>query len=219
MIKNILICGAGMMGKNIAFVFAGDPDYSVVLYDLYETDVPGGIRSNTKQLVEKEVMTEADVEERLGRISFTTDLDSDGIRNADFVIEAVFEEDPEAYNRFALVERDNGDGTTTVSLRVSGTVKLAGVIGRLSCEATSVVPETILTAAGGEADAMTRVYVTSDGEIRFIWTAAENATEEFTVFTLTYKAGVEAPDFTLEIEEARTIDERGEIVSAAYTLD
>ena len=104
MIKNILICGAGMMGKNIAFVFAGNPDYSVVLYDLYETDVAGGIRANTKQLVEKEVMTEADVEERLGRISFTTDLDSDGVRNADFVIEAVFEDMAIKQETFAKLE-------------------------------------------------------------------------------------------------------------------
>ena len=122
-------------------------------------------------------------------------------------------------NLFTLDRVDDPDGTTTITLRVSGNVRIAGFVGRLSCEATSVAPETVLTADDGEADAMTRVYVTSDGEIRFIWTAAENATEEFTVFTLTYKAGVEAPDFTLEIEEARVINEQDEIVSAAYTLD
>ena len=43
-IKNILIAGGGMMGKNIAFVFTSNPDYQISVYDLYPTDVPGGIR-------------------------------------------------------------------------------------------------------------------------------------------------------------------------------
>ena len=38
-IKYILICGAGLMGKNIAFVMASNPTYEVGVYDLYETDV------------------------------------------------------------------------------------------------------------------------------------------------------------------------------------
>lgn len=122
-------------------------------------------------------------------------------------------------NLFTLDRTDNPDGTTTLSLRVSGNVRIAGLIGRLSTEATSLTPEAILAANSEEADVVARVYVTSDGEIRFIWTAAENATEDFTVFTLTYKAGVEAPDFTLEIEEARVINEQDEIVDAAYTFD
>ena len=41
-IKEILICGGGMMGKNIAFVMASNPEYQVTVYDLYETDVAGG---------------------------------------------------------------------------------------------------------------------------------------------------------------------------------
>ena len=48
-IKYILICGAGLMGKNIAFVMASNPTYEVGVYDLYETDVAAGIRTNTKQ--------------------------------------------------------------------------------------------------------------------------------------------------------------------------
>ena len=37
-IKNILICGAGMMGKNIGYVFASNPSFQVGMYDLYPTD-------------------------------------------------------------------------------------------------------------------------------------------------------------------------------------
>ncbi len=103
-IKNILICGAGMMGKNIAFVMASNPDFQVALYDLYETDVEAGIRTNTKQLVEKAVITEEQLAERLSRISFTTDIDSELVSSADFVIEAVFEDMKIKQETFAKLE-------------------------------------------------------------------------------------------------------------------
>jgi len=93
-----------MMGKNIAFVFSSNPDYQIVLYDLYETDVNGGIRTNTQQLVDKGVLTTDEIEDRLKRISFTTDIDSDGIKNADFVIEAVFEDMKIKQETFAKLE-------------------------------------------------------------------------------------------------------------------
>lgn len=60
-IKHILICGAGMMGKNIGYVFASNPDFQVGLYDLYPTDVEAGIRTNTKQLLDKGVITEQEL--------------------------------------------------------------------------------------------------------------------------------------------------------------
>ena len=74
-IKHILICGAGMMGKNIAFVMSSNPAYEVGVYDLYPTDVEAGIRTNTKQLVDKGILTEEELAERLSRISFTTDIE------------------------------------------------------------------------------------------------------------------------------------------------
>ena len=91
-IKNILICGGGLMGKNIAFVMTANPNYKVVVYDLYETDVEAGIRTSTKQLVDGGYLTEAELAERLSRISFTTDMDNPAIADCDFVIEAVFED-------------------------------------------------------------------------------------------------------------------------------
>ena len=103
-IKNILICGGGMMGKNIALVFASKPAYQIGIYDLYQTDVYGGIRTNTKQLVEHGVMTAAGVEDRLSRISFTTDLDSEIVTKADLVIEAVFEDMDIKRETFAKLE-------------------------------------------------------------------------------------------------------------------
>ena len=103
-IKNILIAGGGMMGKNIAFVFTSNPDYQISVYDLYPTDVPGGIRKNCAQLIEKGVLTEAELEKRLARIDFTTDIDSELIRKADLVIEAVFEDMQIKRETFAKLE-------------------------------------------------------------------------------------------------------------------
>ena len=103
-IKNILIAGGGMMGKNIAYVFASEPSYRVAVYDIYPTDVFGGIRKNCAQLLEKGVITEAELEDRLSRISFTTDLDSDLISGADFVVEAVFEDMGVKRDTFAKLE-------------------------------------------------------------------------------------------------------------------
>lgn len=103
-IKNILICGGGMMGKNIAYVMASNPAYQVAVYDLYETDVEAGIRTNTKQLLDKGVITEEELAERLSRISFTTDIDSELVSSADFVIEAVFEDMNIKQETFAKLE-------------------------------------------------------------------------------------------------------------------
>ncbi len=103
-IKQILICGAGMMGKNIGFVFASNPEFQVGLYDLYPTDVEAGIRTNTKQLVEKGVLSEEELAARLSRISFTTDMDSEIVKNADLVIEAVFEDMKIKRETFAKLE-------------------------------------------------------------------------------------------------------------------
>ena len=103
-IKQILIAGGGMMGKNIAFVMTADPAFQVTVYDLYPTDVEGGIRNNTRQLVEKGVLDGAELEERLSRIRFTTDIDSPLLKRADLVIEAVFEDLAVKQETFAKLE-------------------------------------------------------------------------------------------------------------------
>ena len=103
-IRSILIAGGGMMGKNIAFVFTSNPAYQISVYDLYPTDVPGGIRKNCAQLIEKGGLTEAELDARLARIDFTTDIDSELIKKADLVIEAVFEDMQIKRETFAKLE-------------------------------------------------------------------------------------------------------------------
>lgn len=104
-IKYILICGAGMMGKNIAFVLSSNPAFQIGVYDLYETDVPSGILRNTKPLIDKGVLTTEEVTARLSRISFTTDMDSGLVSRADLVIEAVFEDMNIKRETFAKLEK------------------------------------------------------------------------------------------------------------------
>ena len=103
-IKNVLVVGGGLMGKNIAYVVSSVAEYQVVIYDVRPVDVQDGIRQNTRQLVEAGVLSEEELEERLRRISFTEDLDSDGVRNADLVIEAVFENMDLKRETFAKLE-------------------------------------------------------------------------------------------------------------------
>ena len=103
-IKNVAIVGGGMMGKNIALVFSSNPEYRIGVYDIYPTDVHAGIRKNCAQLLEKGIITEEELEQRLSRISFTTDLESDLIRNADFIVEAVFEDMNVKRETFAKLE-------------------------------------------------------------------------------------------------------------------
>lgn len=103
-IKNILICGAGMMGKNLAFVFASNPQYQIGVYDLRDTDICAGLKESTKRLVEKGVLSTEELEDRLARIRFTTDMDSGLVSGADFVVEAVFEDMGIKRETFAKLE-------------------------------------------------------------------------------------------------------------------
>ena len=91
-IKNILIVGGGMMGKNIAFVMTANPGYRVVVTDIIRQDIGAGIRANCRQLLEYGVLSEDELEDRLGRVVFTDDMTGVPLRKADLVIEAVFED-------------------------------------------------------------------------------------------------------------------------------
>jgi 3-hydroxybutyryl-CoA dehydrogenase len=92
------------MGKNIALVFASKREYRITLYDVNYVDVHEGIRANCKQLIEKGLLTNDDLEERLTRISFTPDIDNEAVKNADLVIEAVFEDMALKQEIFAKLE-------------------------------------------------------------------------------------------------------------------
>lgn len=90
-IKNLLICGGGMMGKGIAQIFSAKEDLAITVYDKFPVDVVGGIRASLQQLKDKGIISEAEIESRLSRISFTQDIQSAGVANADMVVECVLE--------------------------------------------------------------------------------------------------------------------------------
>jgi len=103
-IRNILICGSGMMGKGIAQIFSGNEDLRVTLYDVYETDVFGAIKKNLQQLKDKGIIAEEEIKARLSRIQFTTDINSQAVSEADLVMECVFEDMEIKQNLFLQLE-------------------------------------------------------------------------------------------------------------------
>ncbi|MGI5970657.1 MAG: 3-hydroxyacyl-CoA dehydrogenase family protein [Oscillospiraceae bacterium] len=102
-VKKILVAGAGLMGKNIAWVFTGG-DYSVTVYDVREVDVYAGISESTAALVARGALTTDELEKRLKKIDFTMDIDSSGVKDADLVIECVFEDMELKRRTFARLE-------------------------------------------------------------------------------------------------------------------
>lgn len=103
-IKKFLVCGGGMMGSAIAQILAGLDDAEVTVYDVYLVDVEAKVRNNMKLLVEKGIVTEADVDKIVSKISFTQDMQSEGVKNAQMVVECVLEEMELKQNLFAQLE-------------------------------------------------------------------------------------------------------------------
>ena len=103
-INNIVVVGAGMMGKNIAFVMTANPALTVTITDITETDVRAGIRAGCRQLVQHDAISSDELEARLRRIIFTSDMSSTLVRAADLVIEAVFEDMAVKRKTFADLE-------------------------------------------------------------------------------------------------------------------
>ena len=103
-IRNVVICGAGMMGKGIAHILSSCEDLNITVYDMFHSAFESGLKETFRQLVEKKVLSESEVLERLSRVRFTTDLECSEIKTADLVIECVFERLDIKQNMFAQLE-------------------------------------------------------------------------------------------------------------------
>ncbi len=103
-IKKFLVCGGGMMGSAIAQILAGLDGVEVTVYDVFPVDVEAKVRNNMKLLVEKGIVTEADVDAIVSKISFTQTMDCDGVRNAEMVVECVLEDMTMKQDLFAQLE-------------------------------------------------------------------------------------------------------------------
>jgi enoyl-CoA hydratase / 3-hydroxyacyl-CoA dehydrogenase len=91
-INKIGVIGAGNMGSGIAQKIAQE-GIPVVMVDTQEAFVQRGletIKTLMGEAVERKIFTPAQVDEVLGRLTATTDLEA--VRDADLVIEAVFED-------------------------------------------------------------------------------------------------------------------------------
>ena len=89
--KKIMVVGAGLMGGGIAQV-AAQNGYDVILNDTVDALMEKGfnaIQKNLDNQVKKERITAVQKDETLGRIKKSTRLED--AKDADFVIEAVFE--------------------------------------------------------------------------------------------------------------------------------
>lgn len=103
-IKKFLVCGGGMMGSAIAQILAGLDGAEVTVYDVFPVDIEAKVRNNMKLLVEKEIVTEADVDAIVKKISFTQDMQSEGVKSAQLVIECVLEDMQMKQDLFAQLE-------------------------------------------------------------------------------------------------------------------
>jgi 3-hydroxybutyryl-CoA dehydrogenase len=136
-IKNVFVVGGGAMGNGIAQV-AADKGYNVKIYDIKQELVDKAIKTidgSLQRFVKKGKKTEEEKNEILARI--TPSLDLNDASDADYVIEAVFEDLGVKKEIFAkLDEICNEDtilGSNTSSLPISaiatGTKRRDKVIG------------------------------------------------------------------------------------------
>ena len=90
--KHVTVLGAGTMGNGIAHVMATS-GYSVTLFDIAQSALDralGTIQKNLDRQVSKELITAADAERALGRITTSLDLAS-AVAHAELVVEAATE--------------------------------------------------------------------------------------------------------------------------------
>lgn len=131
-LNNVGVIGAGAMGSGIAQVSAV-AGYDVVVQDVYSDALErarASIEKSLSKMVSKEKMTKADMDAALDRIQFTSVLE-DACKNADLVIEAVFENLELKHDMFRkldqLCKKEAILGTNTSALPIT---EIASVTGR-----------------------------------------------------------------------------------------
>lgn len=130
-IKTIGVCGAGTMGAGISQL-AAVSGFEVRVTDVTDQAWERGLATITKgldRMLSKEKITQEDKDAVLGRISFSTDISS--LKEADFVIEAVFEDvevKKELLEKLEKVcSKDTVFATNTSSISIT---EIAGLSGR-----------------------------------------------------------------------------------------
>lgn len=130
-IKTIGVCGAGTMGAGISQLAAAS-GFEVRVTDVSDQAWERGLATITKgldRMLSKEKITQEEKDAVWGRISFSTDISS--LKEADFVIEAVFE-DVEVKKELLeklekICSKDTVFATNTSSISIT---EIAGLSGR-----------------------------------------------------------------------------------------
>jgi 3-hydroxyacyl-CoA dehydrogenase len=136
-VKKAAVIGAGTMGGGIAMNFA-NAGIPVTVVEMNQENLDRGlgiVRKNYEATASRGRLTAADVDKRMGLISGTTDWNA--VRDADMIVEAVFEEMPIKKEVFArldgLAKPDAVLATNTSTLDVdeiaSATKRPESVIG------------------------------------------------------------------------------------------
>lgn len=122
--KNISVIGAGTMGNGIAHVFAMK-GYTVNLIDIAPNALEKAIATISKNLgrmVAKEKISEADKDATLANITTFTDM-SEGVKNADLVVEAATENVDLKLKIFGMMDEHAPEGailaTNTSSISIT----------------------------------------------------------------------------------------------------
>jgi 3-hydroxybutyryl-CoA dehydrogenase len=105
MIKNVGVVGAGTMGNGIAQAFA-QAGFQVLVQDVAQAALDRGrvaIEKSLAKFVEKGKIDKADRDAALGRLTFATNLD--GFADADYVVEAAFEDRETKRMLFSTLDR------------------------------------------------------------------------------------------------------------------
>jgi 3-hydroxyacyl-CoA dehydrogenase/enoyl-CoA hydratase/3-hydroxybutyryl-CoA epimerase len=92
-VEKVFVLGAGLMGAGIAYVSAANADLHVRMKDRDDASTNRGLRAIVDVLderVKKKQMTRIERDQKLALVTVTTD--DSGLRGADMVIEAVFED-------------------------------------------------------------------------------------------------------------------------------
>src|SRR5438046_10696126 len=102
--RKVLVCGAGLMGHGVAQVMAA-AGHTVSIYEPEVARAEAGrarIGANLERSVTKGRITEDDRHAQLGRIAVATSL-AEAARDAELVIEAIFEDEQVKQQLFAQV--------------------------------------------------------------------------------------------------------------------
>ena len=171
--KNIAVIGSGTMGNGIAHIFA-QSKYDVSLIDISKEALEKALATINKNLdrqIKKEVITEAEKEETINRISTYTQI-QEGVAQADLIVEAATENEKIKFQIFKELDQVSPESailaTNTSSISIT---KVGAVTNRpdkvIGMHFMNPVPIMKLVE-------VIRGYATSDEVTRQIMTLSQN---------------------------------------------